>query len=196
MSADIKAQYNTTFSYSPAVLYYGVSVPGILELGPELQFGVDAFVGASAEVKVTTELTAQILDGNVHVDLLDESLTTTSGWVPTYTAKVNISGEVEAEINPAVVLTVEVAINFFSGLLDLSTGLTASAGFDNSLILTAAAGIDLTGVENLSKNGTCSEGLELKSDFVFDVVAFVTSFYRTTLYSIDIPLYDQCFSWE
>jgi hypothetical protein len=195
LSADITAQYNTTFSYSPAVLYYGVSVPGILELGPELQFGVDCFIGASAEATVTTELTADIVDGYVHVDLLDESLTTTSGWTPTYSAKVNVSGEIEAQINPAVVLTVEIAINFFSGLLDLSTGLTGSAGFDNSLTLSGAAGVDLSGVENLSKNGTCNEGLLLKSDFVFDVVAFVTQFYSTTLYSVDIPLYDQCFSW-
>jgi hypothetical protein len=196
LSADVTAQYNTTFSYSPAVLFYGVSVPGILELGPQLQFGVDAFVAASAEVTITTELTAAVADGNVHVDLLDESKTSTSGWTPTYSAKVNVSGEVEAQLNPAAVLTVEIAIDFFGGLLDLSTGLTASTGFDNSLTLTGAAGVDLAGVEDLNKNGTCDQGLALKSDFVFDVTAFATEWFSTSLYSVDIPLLDKCFSWE
>lgn len=156
---------------------------------------MNAFVSASAEVTLTTELTAGLTDGNVHLDLLDSALTTTSGWAPTYSAKVNISGEAKAELNPAATLTVEIAINFFGGLLDLSTGLTAAPGFNNSLILTGAAGVDVAGVDNLTSNGTCNEGLELISEFVFSVKAFATQWFSTTLYSVDIPLLDECYSW-
>ena len=195
LSAEVGASYSDTFSYAPTALFYGVSVPGILELGPQLQFGVNAFVSASAEVTLTTELTAGLTDGNVHLDLLDSALTTTSGWAPTYSAKVNISGEAKAELNPAATLTVEIAINFFGGLLDLSTGLTAAPGFNNSLILTGAAGVDVAGVDNLTSNGTCNEGLELISEFVFSVKAFATQWFSTTLYSVDIPLLDECYSW-
>lgn len=178
------------------MLFYGLSIPGLLEIGPQLQFGIEAFVGASAKAVVTTELVADIQKGYVHVDLLDENLTTTSGWVPTYNTKVNVSAEVEAQVNPAVVLTVEIAINFFDGLLDLSTGVTASAGFENSLVLSASAGVDLAGVEDLGTDGTCDQGLLLNSEFVFDVNAFVTQYYGVNLYNVTIPLYEECFSWE
>jgi hypothetical protein len=196
VSAEVTSAYSTTFTYAPTALFYGLSVPGVLELGPQLQFSVDAEVSASEAVTVTSEVTLAIADGNVHVDLLDESNTGTSGWNPTYTASANISGEVVAELNPTAALTVEIAINFFSGLLDLSTGLTASPGFDNSFILTAAEGIDLNGVQNLTTSGTCAEGLELASNFTFSVEAFVTEFYSTELYSVELPILDKCFSWE
>ncbi len=196
LTAEATASYSTSFSYAPTALFYGVSVPGILELGPQLQFGIDAYVYAGAEVTVTTELTAGIVDGNVHLDLLDSNANTQFGWVPTYSAKINVTGQVEVELNPAATLTVEVAIDFFGGLLDLSTGLTAATGFNNSLILTGAAGVDLSGIEDLNKNGTCDEGLALISDFIFSLKGFATEWLTATLYSVDVPLLDKCFSWE
>ncbi|KUJ24151.1 uncharacterized protein LY89DRAFT_13540 [Mollisia scopiformis] len=196
ISAEVTSAYSTTFTYAPTALFYGLTVPGVLELGPQLQFSVDAEISASEAVTITSEVTLALADGNVHVDLLDESNAGTSGWTPTYTASANISGEVDAALNPTAALTVEIAINFFGGLLDLSTGLTAKPGFNNSFILTAAKGVDLSGVQNLTTSGTCAEGLELASNFPFSVEAFVTEFYSTELYSVDLPILADCFSWE
>lgn len=196
ISAEVTSAYETTFTYAPNALFYGLSVPGVLELGPQLQFSVDAEILASEAVTATSEVTLSIQDGNVHVDLLDESNTGTSGWNPTYTASANISSQAVAEINPTAALTVEITINFFGGLLDLSTGLTAKPGFDNSFILTATEGVDLSGVQNLTTAGTCAEGLELASNFTFSVDAFVTEFYSTELYSVNLPILDKCFTWE
>jgi len=98
-------------------------------------------------------------------------------------------------LNPAAILTVEVAIGFFGGLLDLSTSLTAAAGFNNSLILTRAAGVDLSGIEDLN-NRTCDEGLALISNFIFSLKGFATRWLTATLYGVDVPLLDKCFSWE
>ena len=130
------------------------------------------------------------------MDLLDESNTGTTGWTPTYTASADISGNATAEFNPTAALTVEIAINFFGGLIDLSTGVTAKPGFDNSFILTASEGVNLSGVENLSAAGTCSEGLELQSNFTFAVEAFATEWWSEEVYAVTIPLLDKCYSWE
>jgi len=35
-NATTGAAYDNTFTYSPSSLFYGVTVPGVLELGPEL----------------------------------------------------------------------------------------------------------------------------------------------------------------
>lgn len=197
LSADVTSAYSTTFSYSPSALTYSlISVPGILSLGPELTFAVDAEVSASEAVTITTSAGIALADGNIHLDLLDEDNTSTTGWVPTYTASAEISGNATAEFNPTAALTVEISILFFGGLIDLSTGLTATPGFENAFTLTATEGVDLNGVEDLTPEGTCAEGLKLQSNFTFAVDAFATEWYSTELYSVSIPLLDECYSWE
>jgi hypothetical protein len=195
LTATTGAAYDNTFTYSPSSLFYGVTVPGVLELGPELTFAVDTEVIASEAVTLTTELDISLADGNIHIDLLDESDTTTSGWVPTYSVSAEISGQASAEFNPTASLKVEIALVVFGGLIDLSTGLTAKPGFDNSFVLTADEDVDLTGVTGTS-GGACGEGLLLKSTFNFELDAFATEWYSTDLYSVSIPIVDECFSWD
>jgi hypothetical protein len=108
----------------------------------------------------------------VHVDLHDELNTSTSGWVPTYSASTTISGVAEAQLNPTASLTVEIEISIFGGLIDPSTSLTTISGFTNDFILTAAAGVDLAGYEDLTNASTCENGLAIDSEFVFAVEAF------------------------
>jgi hypothetical protein len=195
LTAEVAASYNKTFTYAPSSLFYGFTVPGILTIGPELIFAVDAEVYASAQTTLTTGVEVDLADGNVHVDLLHESNTNTSGWTPTYSANANISGVAEAQINPTAKLTVEIEISIFGGLIDLSTGLTAKPGFTNDFILTGNAGVDLTGYEDLTNNSTCENGLAIDSEFVFDLSAFATEWYSTDLYSVDLPILKKCFEF-
>lgn len=196
LDVDVTASFSKTFSYSPDALTYSlVDVPGILQLGPAVKLGLGATLSVDAAVNVTTDVGLALADGNVHLDLLDSSNTGTSGWDPTYTTDLDISGKVVADVNPFVALTVEIAIVFFSGLLDLSTGLTAKPGFNNTITLTGSGDVSLSGVTGTTSNGTCAEGLELKSEFFFGLDAFATEWYTTTLYSVDVPLFDKCWSW-
>jgi hypothetical protein len=197
LSADITSSYNTTFSYSPTALTYSfISVPGILSLGPELTFSIDAEVSASEAVTITAGAEVAMADGNVHLDLLNKNNTKTSGWTPTYTASAEVTGNITATFNPKAALTVELSIVFFGGLIDLSTGVTATPGFENSFILTAAEGFDLSGVEDLTSAGTCADGLELQSNFTFAIEAFATEWWKEEVYNVTIPLLDKCYSWE
>lgn len=196
LSAEIDAAYNTTFAYSPESLYYGLSVPGIIELGPKLSFAVEAEVAASEAVTITTGLGIEIPDGNVHLDFLHADKSTTSGWTPKYSASADISGNIQATFNPSAAVTVELALKFFGGLLDLSTGVKATPGFENEFVLTADEGIDLGGVKHTAATGVCTEGLALNSNFTFAVDVFATQFYKAELYSVVLPIVDECFSWE
>ncbi|TVY78137.1 hypothetical protein LSUE1_G004827 [Lachnellula suecica] len=195
ISAEVAASYGATFSYAPTALYYGLSVPGLVELGPQLQFGVDAYVSASAAVNITTAFGLGLADGNVHLDLLESADTTTSGWTPTYSASADISGQAVATLNPNATFTVELAISFFGGLLDLSSGVTAKPGFTNEFTLAGSAAVDLEGVSNTNSSGLCTQGLAIDSEFNFAVDAFVTEFYSAEVYSVNVPLLDECFSW-
>jgi hypothetical protein len=196
LSASIDSAYNTTFTYAPTSLFYRLTVPGIVELGPELQFSVSAEVAASEAATLTTSLGTELGDGNVHLDFLTEDETTTSGWIPTYSVSTNISGNASATLNPTAAVTIELAIIFFGGILDLSSGVTAKPGFENDFTLTAAEDVDLNGVKNVTSGGVCAEGLALSSNFTFVVEAFVTEFWIDEVYSVVVPIVDECFSWE
>ncbi len=196
LTAVVGASYNQTFTYSPSPLYYGLTVPGVIELGPELIFAIDVEVYASAETTLSTQVGVGLADGNVHVDLLDESNTSTSGWVPTYSASASITGSAEAQLNPTASLTVEIECKIFGGLIDLSTGLTAKPSFTNDFKLTGGAGVDLTGYEDLTGNGTCEDGLAIDSEFAFVLDAFATEWYSTELYSVDLTIFKGCFNYQ
>ncbi|KAK0118074.1 hypothetical protein ONS95_012382 [Cadophora gregata] len=195
LSADVKASYETAFSYAPASLYYGVSVPGVLELGPMLQFSVGTEIGVSAAAQLSTAFEVALANGNVHLDVLDSKKTSVSGWTPTYSAGADINGQVKAYLNPSASLTVEIAAKAFGGLIDLSTGLTAKPGFDNSFALTGGVGVDLGGLQNITNGASCTQGLQLNSNFTFALDAFATQWYSANLYEVAVPLLDKCYSW-
>ncbi|KAH7319241.1 hypothetical protein BKA65DRAFT_97374 [Rhexocercosporidium sp. MPI-PUGE-AT-0058] len=195
LSASVQAAYETKFSYAPPSLYYGVSVPGVIELGPMLQFSVGTEIGVSAAAKLSTAFEVALAKGNVHLDVLNSKKTGVSGWTPTYSASADINGQVQAYFNPSAILTVEIAAKVFGGLIDLSTGLTARPGFDNSFVLTGGVGVDLGGVKNITNTASCSQGLQLHSNFTFGLDAFATQWYKGTLYEVNLPLLDKCFSW-
>lgn len=196
LSAAVTSAYDATFTYSPSTLAYIISVPGIISIGPELKFAIGAEVSASEAVDITTALAVSIPDGTVHVDLLNQAATTTSGWTPRYAVSAAITGDVATEINPFVALTVELSIIAFSGLVDLSTGVTAKPGFTNTFLLTAAEAVDLSGFKNVTSSGTCAQGLALESDFTFAIDAFVTQWWSEEVYSVTVPLLEECYTWQ
>jgi hypothetical protein len=197
ISAYVGAGYSKSLTYEPDELVYSfLDVAGIVTIGPGIAFSIGLDFDSSADVNVTATGGVSISDGNVHVDLLDEDNTSTSGWTPVYTASVNISeaGTVEADVSASV--TVELIVEFLGGLLDLSSGLTATAGFNNAFALSADQSADLTdGLSLSTDDGTCNSGVSVASDFVFNVTAFVTSFYSVDIYSTDIPIVAECYTF-
>jgi hypothetical protein len=203
LSADVVAKFEQSFKYEPEDLSYSlVNVPGIISLGPGIAFGIGVDIAASAAVGLTTGLTISLPDGNVHVDLVDGTKTAATGWTPEYKTFANISEAAEVQLNAGAAVTVELAIKLLGGLVDLSSGLTASPGFENLFTLqgeqhASANGTitptNVTASTDTSKDICGDSSLRIKSDFVFDLTAFVTQWWKQSLYSTTVPLWDKTY---
>ena len=154
-----------------------------------------AFISASEAVDLTTTFGVTIPDGNIHLDAINQDKTETSGWKPQYSASANISGVAVAEINPSASLTIELAVDFFGGLVDLSTGITAKPGLTNTFTLSAAEGGQVGSLMTAAAE-TCENGLAIESIFTFSIDAFATQWWSEELYSVKLPIVNECFSWK
>jgi hypothetical protein len=202
LTADINAAYNGAFTFAPDVLKVApVNIPGVLVLGPSLNFAIGIQIGAVADVTVKTHTEVTLVNGLAHVDLLKQANTITSGWVPAYVAEASADAGAAVDLNPFVQLGVELAVSFLGGLLDLSSGIKANATLTNQLIIGAAAGAGASTsgttvtLPSGTVDGVCQNGFEYKSDFIFGVVGYVTQFYSATLYSVKVPVFDKCWAW-
>ncbi|KAH6990187.1 hypothetical protein EDB80DRAFT_587363 [Ilyonectria destructans] len=203
LTVDVTAPYTQNVVYDPAPLTYSiVNVPGIVSLGPALDFAIGVNVSSDAAVTLTTDLGVKIADGNFHLDFLDSSSSSATGWTPIFTANANISEKAVASVDPYVDITVMLQFELLGGLVDLSGGVTASPKFYNDFVLSASQelngtsdGTTIGGTVTQPDTGACSQGLAVKSDFEFSVVAFVTQWWRQTVYTVLVPVADECYTW-
>jgi len=208
LTSNINGGYSHSFEYDPSSLSIApITIPGILTLGPAIDFAIGAQISADADLEITTQTEVSLQDGNVHVDLLDEANTGTSGWTPTTTASATVNVDATVELNPYVLVGVELAVDFLGGLLDLSSGINANATLLNQLtamgdvtgsVAVTSGGSVSTSVSTASGavNGVCEDGLEYKADFIFGITGFVTQFYSSQIYGVEVPIFDKCWSWE
>ncbi|KAJ4418342.1 hypothetical protein N0V82_005623 [Gnomoniopsis sp. IMI 355080] len=195
----VNAPYSDTFSYSDGIEYYVVDVPGILTFGPELSFAVGAAVDVDAAIDVTLDIGADIANGTIHLDFVGDE-TAAEGWTPTYHADLTLGEEGTIGVAPFVSVTVGLDFTILGGLLDLSGGLTPKVEFpitatlNASQVVSGATGTNVT-VTQVGADGTCSNGVEVVSDFEFTLDAFLTEFWNMTLYSVEVPIADECYTW-
>lgn len=199
IGVEVAADYTNSFKYAPDVLTYSlVDVPGIVKLGPGIAFAIGVDLAASGKVDAVAGFGIALPAGNVHVDLLDSSKSANTGWTPQYHSYANVTEKAEVGVNASASVTVELAINVLGGLLDLSTGLTATPGFNNKFTLESTQAVNGTAngtVVSLPDGQGCDQGIGLKSDFVFDLTAFATQWWSTSLYNTEIPIVDMCYEW-
>ena len=190
---------NDVYTFSPAsITVSAFSIPGILDVGPALAFTMGVEVAASGTVEISADLSATISNGKAHIDFLDSKNTVTSGWDPVYTHAVNVSAAVEAQVNPFVELTAEMAVSFLGGLLDLSSGVRARPTLINVFSLNAQFNIDNANNVTIpaSTDENCVNGVWFSNAFDFIVTAFVTQFYEIEVYRLDVPIYKSgCWTW-
>ena len=207
LSASLTAEFNTTFAYqAPPLSYSIVKVPGIVSLGPALDFAIGVDLAADAAASVTTDVGAEIADGNFHVDFLDRSRSSATGWKPTFHAAANISEHAAVTMDPYVDVTAKLEFQLLGGVLDLSGGMTARPRFSNDFTLHGDDRLNATWHKRdegrrhaVSRSqgefAGCTKGLGIKSDFDFSLIAFVTQWWKQTVYSVHTPIADECYSW-
>ncbi|EKD18424.1 hypothetical protein MBM_03417 [Drepanopeziza brunnea f. sp. 'multigermtubi' MB_m1] len=198
-SASVEAEFATSFEFAAPVVAQGIAVPGVLELGPMLEFSVGSDIGVSAAVDLSTEFKLDLAGANVHIDVMNKNNTAFSGWVPTYSASADLNVKAQAHFDPYAALTVQVAANAFGGLLDLSTGVVAKAEFENQFSISAEVAVDENGIENTTgtKNaGVCPHGIYLESEFLFSLDVFATEWYSASIVAFAEPFLEKCYSWD
>ncbi|KAK7960736.1 hypothetical protein PG988_011950 [Apiospora saccharicola] len=197
LSAYVAAGYKNSFKYQPDSLAYNlVDVPGVVSLGPGVAFGIGLDLATSAGVNVTAGAGISLPDGNVHLDLQDGASAATSGWQPQYTSFARISEKGEVQANVSASVTVQLALKFLGGLVDLSSGLTAEPAFHNRFVLDGAQGADMhTGLDPLSPTTaeTCGNGVQLQSDFLFALSGFITKYWSSKIWDTAVPIADKCY---
>ncbi|WYZ45016.1 hypothetical protein EsH8_VIII_000332 [Colletotrichum jinshuiense] len=208
VSVDVAASYSHSLKYAPDALSYSlVSVPGIVELGPGVAFAVGLDFDVSAAVGVTAGLSVALPAGNVHLDLLHGDKSSATGWEPQYSSYANITQSADVRVDASADVTVELAFKLLGGLVDLSSGITATPGFDNRFKLRGAQNLELAG--NFTASPTragadlpadgliCADknGVEFETDFYFNLTGFATQWWSGELYSTRVPLWDLCYSF-
>ncbi|GKT82223.1 isoamyl alcohol oxidase/dehydrogenase [Colletotrichum tofieldiae] len=200
ISAAVNAEYSTDlYNYNPlSVSVSAFSIPGIIDVGPMVDFGLGIEFAASGTVKASVDVVTTISDANVHLDFLDASKTSTTGWKPQTNVTTDIDAQVELQLNPFADLTVALGVKLFNGLLDMSAGVEAKPTVVNAF----AVDVDFTynsasGVVFTKPTGDqCINGAWFASTFHFAVEAFVTQFYTKSLYEVDVPIYQsQCWNF-
>lgn len=190
---------NDVYSFSPAdISVSAFSIPGILDVGPRLEFALGVEVAVSGQVEISADLTADLAVGHVQVTFPDSKNTVATGWTPKYTHQTNIPAKIDAQVNPYVELTAAIGVNFLGGLLDLSSGVRARPQLINDFSLNGKFDTSNTGNVTIpaSTDDTCVNGLWYSSAFTFGVTAFVTQFYELELYRLDVPIYESgCWTW-
>ncbi|KAI8227259.1 hypothetical protein K4K55_008079 [Colletotrichum sp. SAR 10_96] len=190
------APYAGNFTYDPEDLAYNfVDIPGIIKLGPALGFAIGVELEADAKATVTTDLGLSFPDAKLHLDLVNSSATAATGWDPVWTAQANISEKAAVGVNPYVELGVQLAFTILGGAIDLSTGVTSHSKLVNDFTLSASQGAGTEGTGIGTDNTACAEGFAVKSDFFFSVIGFATQWWSQELYSVEVPVADECYTW-
>ncbi|KAF9874297.1 isoamyl alcohol [Colletotrichum karsti] len=199
ISAAANINYSTDlYNYNPlSVSVSAFSIPGIIDVGPMVDFGLGIEFAASGSVKASVDVVSTIPEATVHLDFLDQAKTTATGWKPQTNVTTDLSAQVELQLNPYADLKVALGVKLFSGLLDMSAGIEAKPEIVNAF----AASVDFTytsasGVTFTKPTDTCVNGAWFASTFHFNLDAFVTQFYTKSLYEVEVPIYEsQCWTF-
>ncbi|KAF5548232.1 hypothetical protein FMEXI_4796 [Fusarium mexicanum] len=199
LSAEVMAAWSRSLIYDPGNLTYNlISVPGLVSLGPGVAFAVGVDIDTSAAVSVSAGAGITIPAGKIHLDLLDSTRNKASGWKPKYTSHANVSEHADTSLNATASVTVQLDFKLLGGLVDLSSGLTAKPKFINKFSIDAqqSAGTTDHGVLRTSNRTLCTCDMSYKSDFAFELVGFVTQWWRAKMYQVELPIVSGCYDMK
>ncbi|KAM7201357.1 hypothetical protein V8F33_003457 [Rhypophila sp. PSN 637] len=198
VSANLMAQYSKSITYSPdAISWSVVKVPGIVSLGPGVAFGLQLDFSASGQAGITAGVGFALPAGLIHIDLKNSANSYTSGWKPVYTAYANLTQAAVVDLDVGANLKVEMAFVLLGGVVDLSSGIAATPAIANTFTLHGTQNVSPGGVL-LPTATTCSaatNGVQLVSDFVFKVTAYVSKYWSKQLYSYETQILNKCYQF-
>ncbi|KAJ4392263.1 hypothetical protein N0V93_005888 [Gnomoniopsis smithogilvyi] len=190
---------NETFSYTKALDYYVVDVPGVISFGPQISFVIGAELVADAAVDVVLDLSSTIYNGSFTLDYTG-NLSASGSWSPTFDVSVEISEAAGVSVNPFVTSLFELDLSILGGVFNVSGGIAPNVSFPTTVALDAdqeiGGGKNETVTITDKGSDACENGVELVSDFDFSLDAFVVGQWNDEYaYNVSLPILDQCLSW-
>ncbi|EKD16084.1 isoamyl alcohol oxidase [Drepanopeziza brunnea f. sp. 'multigermtubi' MB_m1] len=160
----------TPFSLVPIKWTFApIMIPGIVAIGPALTVGTGAEVSTSEPIDISFNITTGLTEGFAHIDLLNPSKSTSSGWSPSYTEGLNVTKGAEVEVHPIFDLEPKFAFEFLLGLIYYSVGIRFRAKYFNYFTLQPASENPPPTSDALS----CPGGSLLSNSFAFTINFFV-----------------------
>ncbi|KAJ5059932.1 hypothetical protein PSV09DRAFT_2373404 [Bipolaris maydis] len=200
VSTSVTASYSSNiYNYEPlSASVSAFSIPGILDVGPIAQFGLGVEFAASGTVNASLGVHSEIINGQVHLNLLDTNKTSTSGWKPETSVSSDVNAEVSLQLNPYLDLNLALGIRVFKGVIDLTTGIDVKPQIINafsadlSFAYASSSGVTFTKPDT----ATCPNGAWFASTFNMDVNAYIGFIYTRTLYNLNAPIFQsQCWNF-
>lgn len=191
---------NRTSTYAPGTLTASIiHVPGILTIGPGIGFSAQAELSVSSPVNISLKSKVGLYDGRVRLDFVNLQRSIITGWKPSYDIKTEMKAKVNATFSPSSTLDVKMVVNFLHGLVDLSSGIKASPGFHSEFVVSADQVVESVDgkVKTVQANnmGNCNNGVEVYTSFTFSLVGYVTRFLSASLYGVEVPISQECWTW-
>lgn len=176
-----------------------VDIPGVLSFGPTIGFSIGAAVEADAGVELVLSLGSEIYNGSVTLDYTG-NLSYSGSWDPTFSVGVNISEAAGVSVTPFVESDFELAFSFLNGTKEASGGIVPRSSFPTTTQLDAeesvGSGKGETPTIAEKGSGACTDGVEVESNFLFGLDAYVTGLWNEEyFFNVSIPVLDECFSW-
>lgn len=195
----IDLAFNKSFSYVQDIEFYTVDIPGVLSFGPQISFTIGADASADAAVDVALDLSSEIYNGTITLDYTG-NLTAVGSWDPQFDISVTVSEAAGVAVTPYVTSSFAMEFDILGGAYNASGGIAPQAKFPTTIALDAAeeigAGKNTTATTTEKGTGECENGVELLSEFSFDLEAFVTGRWNDEYaYNVTIPVVDKCISW-
>lgn len=197
LTVDLQIPKSYTLEYEiPIVSYFAIDIPGIVNIGPEVNMGIELTFKAEAKLEAKTEFTSSLTGGHVHVDFLNSANTLVDNWNPIHQASANLSVGGTLSMTPKVVNTDEIACALFDEALDLSTGVEITAGFPLTFGATATqTGASSNDTIELPETEECPNGFGYKAEFAITVKAFATSWISKEWEVYTKPIGAWCMPW-
>lgn len=172
---NVTTAYNDTVALSETSLtgdIYGI--PGVLEIQPSLQYSAGAEIIATSAMAARTNLTNIILDGHIHLDLVNPDNTYIGGlWDGNFGSGVAIDPVGTISIGPFISLTAVMAVNVTD----------TNRGFYQAFKSTAKSTYEF----QLAGSDDCT-----RTAYGFNIDAFNLDGWRKTLYGRQDPFTEGC----
>ncbi|KAH0334982.1 hypothetical protein KCU81_g9246, partial [Aureobasidium melanogenum] len=155
-TVEVTSSYQNTLSTKPAISINPISIAGILEFQPALQFALGAEIVATGNISAVSETSFDLSDATIHIDALTPANSYSGKWSPTFQNTFNSSENFDLIFNPSISADLSLDVLLLGIWSIESVGLVGAFDFGNDLSLK-------------SSNSTCEVSLTQEVDFTLDL---------------------------